>query len=212
MAQPPEQYPAKETLGSRIKAARKQVNLSQKDFAELLGVGQSAVAQWETNRVTPLHHNLTEIAKILGVSLSSLFHASNEEGAPRFIEAVEVTWQEATAWETLQITSDSASRTSWTSPIPCRNEVFVVRHITHAVWPSIPQNSLLFVDPVKPMKEGAIVLIQPQGVTEAVVRRVIVEGGERFFESLNPSWPQPILGNEKVHQYIGTVIASVQVW
>lgn len=56
------------TLGERIRTARKQTQLSQKELAVLIGVSQQAIAQFETNRIRPSMDTLRKIAVALGNS------------------------------------------------------------------------------------------------------------------------------------------------
>ncbi len=56
----------------RIKDIRKQKGLSQKELADLCGVHQTAVSQWEKGRTTPDITSLKKLAKALGVSVELL--------------------------------------------------------------------------------------------------------------------------------------------
>lgn len=54
------------TLGQRIKQARNNAHLSQKELAEMIGVSQQSVAQYETDKGRPTTNNLKKIASVLG--------------------------------------------------------------------------------------------------------------------------------------------------
>ena len=56
-----------------IKKLRKQAQLSQKDVAKALGVGQSAVSHWENGDVQPSTDKIPKLARILGVTEQELF-------------------------------------------------------------------------------------------------------------------------------------------
>src|SRR5215467_13498557 len=60
-------------MSSRIRHARRLVQLSQSGLAKTLGVGPSAVAQWELpGGTSPTLPHLTNIAKIAGVAFEWL--------------------------------------------------------------------------------------------------------------------------------------------
>lgn len=59
-----------------IKALREERGLSQASLARKLGVGQSAVAQWENGRSRPSSATMEKIAECFGVSLDYLCGAS----------------------------------------------------------------------------------------------------------------------------------------
>lgn len=55
-----------------IRKLRRDKGLSQFELAELLGINQSAVAQWETGKTAPNFKRLKKLAEILGCSVDDL--------------------------------------------------------------------------------------------------------------------------------------------
>lgn len=66
------------TIGSRIAAARENKGLNQSELGRLLGVSPQSVQAWESDKNTPRPKRMSEIAKALGVSMSSLLEGSSE--------------------------------------------------------------------------------------------------------------------------------------
>lgn len=60
------------TMGERIKAARKQMGLSQQSIAQELGVSISAVSLWEKDKANITSDKLASLAKVLDCSLEWL--------------------------------------------------------------------------------------------------------------------------------------------
>ncbi|MDL2214389.1 helix-turn-helix domain-containing protein [Clostridia bacterium OttesenSCG-928-O13] len=56
------------TVGENIKSNRKDKNLTQGQLADMLGVKQNTVAQWENGRTQPSLEQLKKIAEALNVS------------------------------------------------------------------------------------------------------------------------------------------------
>lgn len=56
----------------KIREYRRRCGLSQKELADLCGVHQTAVSQWEKGRTTPDLESLKKLAKALGVSVELL--------------------------------------------------------------------------------------------------------------------------------------------
>ena len=52
---------------------RKASNISQKELAAMIGVGQSAVASWETGAAYPSAEKLPKIAALLGCTIADLY-------------------------------------------------------------------------------------------------------------------------------------------
>lgn len=59
--------------GERIRNARKAKGLSQEQLGEKLGVSFQAVSTWEQGKFIPDSGHLPRLAKVLGISLDSLF-------------------------------------------------------------------------------------------------------------------------------------------
>lgn len=68
-------------IGDKIKQYREQKRLSQKDFAEKIGVSNSRVSNWENGLNRPDCDLLRKICKVLCVSPSELLdiHLDTEE-------------------------------------------------------------------------------------------------------------------------------------
>lgn len=56
-----------------IKVKRKQAGISQAKLAEVLGINQKAVSQWEAGSSLPTADKLPAIAAALGCSIDDLF-------------------------------------------------------------------------------------------------------------------------------------------
>lgn len=61
-----------DSIGKRIREARKALNLSQSKLSDMLDVKQSSVSDWERGATVPERRNVTAIARALSVSASWL--------------------------------------------------------------------------------------------------------------------------------------------
>ncbi len=62
----------KVSMGKKIAKARKDAGLTQANIADRLNISYQAVSLWENDKAVPDMYNLMELAKLLGVSVSSL--------------------------------------------------------------------------------------------------------------------------------------------
>ncbi len=58
------------TLGETIKKYRKDLDMTQAELAEKIGVTSEAVSKWEQGRFNPTQENLEELRKVLGIPYS----------------------------------------------------------------------------------------------------------------------------------------------
>lgn len=61
-----------ESLGPRIRAARKAKGMTQEDLAESIGAARPSISNWENNKVKPDSESLSKLAEILDIPLSHL--------------------------------------------------------------------------------------------------------------------------------------------
>ena len=66
-------------FAERLKALRKQVQLTQAQIAEKLDISQQAYASWERGVKKPTQENLVKIAQVLNVSVDYLVGNSEEK-------------------------------------------------------------------------------------------------------------------------------------
>jgi len=67
------------TIGNKLKMLRIELNISQCDFAELLGYSVSGYAKIERNETDLTIAKLENIAKILGISIITLLFFGNDK-------------------------------------------------------------------------------------------------------------------------------------
>ncbi len=65
-------------LSDKIKALRKEHNMTQNDLAQRLNVAQGSVAMWETDKRTPDVDMLKKISACFNVSVDYLIGNQNE--------------------------------------------------------------------------------------------------------------------------------------
>ncbi len=57
-----------ETIGNRIKELRKEKELTQKELAKKLNIGQSSISEWEKNKYEPTATAIKMLAIFFNVS------------------------------------------------------------------------------------------------------------------------------------------------
>ncbi len=77
---------AVETFGKRICRLRKQVNMTQRELANLLGISEPAVCKWETDSSMPDIMLLTPLARALHTDLNTLL-SYEETVAPEQVKS-----------------------------------------------------------------------------------------------------------------------------
>lgn len=82
-------------LGSRIREARKNVGLTQRQLGDLVGVVSHTVWAWEAGRMKPQHEHLVEVAFHCETSVEQLLGETVVES--ELLKAAEVSFRDAVA-------------------------------------------------------------------------------------------------------------------
>ncbi len=65
-------------IGEKIRAKRREHNLTQEELANILGVSKAAVSKWENEESFPNITMLPQIAKLFHITMDELFNFSFE--------------------------------------------------------------------------------------------------------------------------------------
>ena len=75
-------------MGNKIAAKRKDLGMTQIDFAEKLNVTRQTVSRWEAGTVMPDIEKIPDIAAVLGVSCDFLLKDDVDEEEPAISKGV----------------------------------------------------------------------------------------------------------------------------
>lgn len=65
-------------IGKFIAECRRSKNLTQKQMAELLGLSNKTISKWESGAGSPDISNLSEVAKVLDISVDELLNGERK--------------------------------------------------------------------------------------------------------------------------------------
>ena len=77
------------TVGQRIKEARKEQHMTQKQLADKLGVSYVVICQYENGARNPKNETLGRIANALGIPITDLLFDENSEIMQKFHQTTE---------------------------------------------------------------------------------------------------------------------------
>lgn len=183
-------------IGQRIATAREAKGWNQSELARELGVSPQSVQHWEKGGGVK-HARLTTLAQTLGVTLEQLmFGDDSRVTAVRESQAHYATggdgivpvldWIRIEDWLARR---DPAARDHLLCAVPIGPRGFAVRITGASGKPLFTADDIAFVDPDVPPATGRIVVVIPGPAEPPILRRMIVEAGERYLEVINPAWP-----------------------
>lgn len=212
--------PSANTLGSRIRARREAVGLTQEKLATKCGVSRAAVAQWEAGVTRPSLDNLVKAAEALSVWLSWLtvgdhslpdspnpFAAATRQGIPV------LDFARATSWASeppLGPAPEGLETIAADSSLTARAFALVVRDESMA--PDFRDGDKVILEPDTAPQPGDFVLAKLDQEAEATFRKFRPRGadvqGAAIIElvPLNPDWPTQIITADSPGRVIATMV------
>lgn len=217
-------------------AKRKELNLTQSDIADALGVSQAAVSHY-LNGENPLN---TRVAAIFAQKLSVPVQAFSPRlakqieqsaaaaslgaghggeanihyvGQPRLSFSYPVlSWVAAGSWaEANEPYPPGFADRYELSDYEAKGTAFWLEvkgdSMTSLTGTSIPEGMLILVDTEEDARHGKLVVAKLTDSNEATFKKLVEDGGQRFLKPLNPAYPMmAINGNCKI---IGVVVRAL---
>lgn len=159
-------------FGERLKEERKKIGISQKDFGRKIGVAESTISLYESNKRSPDKEILKKISLVLGVSVDYLlgedtpYLTSKESKYVRIpvlgriiaglpMEAI----QEPIDWEEIP------------RELAATGEFFALKVKGHSMEPRILEGDVVIVKKQPDVESGKIAVVLVNG-NEATLKRV----------------------------------------
>lgn len=192
-------------LKAIFEAKKKSLGLSQETLAELMGMGQSGVAQLlnGANAINTTH--AAQFAKILGVKvddfspalaaeISAMFEAIANGGSHSSVyEYPLLTDVQAGCFTSVNAYTERDAKDWVSTTVKASNSAFWLEVSGHSmtappgVKPSFPEGMLILVDPEQDVEAGDFCVAGIFNDSEVTFKRFIWEDGKPWLEPLNPS-------------------------
>jgi len=193
-----------ESVGQRIKALRRITKTTQKVLGKFCGVSDVAVGYWEKDLNTPNGEALTKLAKYFNTTTDYILYGTNFED--KLITSMRripvISWVQAGAFTECKQAYNFEDTERWVETslrISDRSFALDVQgdSMTNPNGlPTIPQGATVIVDPDAEPGNGKIVVARLDGTNEATVKKLVIDGHQKFLVPLNPRYPNiPINGN-----------------
>ncbi|EEQ12796.1 repressor protein C2 [Yersinia frederiksenii] len=217
----------KTEMNDRIRIRRLQLDLTQVQLAKAIGVSRVSVTKWESGITKPDGENLHRLAQVLSCTPEWLLYGT---GDLRQVDDTKI--KPLTAVPNAIPVISSVQAGTWTDTYSAARISDVLRWCTTTVKvsenafaldvrgesmtnpngsPSIPEGSTVIVEPNYGSIEdlyGKIVVAIIDGSSEATIKKLVVDGPNKYLMPLNPNFrPIEINGNCRI---LGRVVQVTQ--
>ena len=190
----------------------------QDPLSKASGVGQTTIGRILRSDVDVRSETLNRIANALGVDVNYFWGSSfgNVARGPDRRElgkAPVISWIQAGEWHEAQDLYHLGDVEEWEDVPPTAGDnVFWLRVIgdsmTAPTGTSIPEGSLILVDPAIDPSPGRLVVAKLTETDEVTFKRLVSDGGRNYLKPLNPAYPAIPIDSEC--SVVGVVTESKQ--
>lgn len=189
----------------RLRHARKTRKMSQAKLAEAAGLDQTTISDLENGRSRSTGKS-AEIALALNVDplwlatgQGEMEPSGNVDSAPqpiRYYRYPVVSQVVAGHWDEMAMPYEpGAEQEHQTTGYRAHGRAFWLRvkgdsmTAPQGVTPTIPEGTLVLIDPGVEAAPGKLVVARLEGDNEATFKKLVEDGGRRYLKALNPAYP-----------------------
>jgi HTH-type transcriptional regulator, cell division transcriptional repressor len=202
--------PPADTLGSRLRTARKAARLTLADVALHFEHSEAAIQQWEGDKTLPSPDKIVRFARLTGADLLWVMTGTRQgeskppsadwqaaEGAAQAIPKLSL--QDALRG---QPKGKCSSKNVTFPQFPCSGSAFAIVILDNSNAPRFEPGDQVVIDPQTTPLPGDMVLALIAGEPLPLFRKYRIESGVRskstVLEPLNEDWPREVALQSKI--------------
>ncbi|WP_313679051.1 LexA family protein [Pantoea vagans] len=207
-------------LKALYESKKKELKITQYTIADSLGISQGAVGHYMNGRIALNVPVVTELARLLHVSVSEISPALAKD-VSRYASTVDANVSnprdhkptarypvlskvQAGAWDEACEPYTIKDVDMWLeSDAHTQGDAFWLQvegdSMTAPIGLSIPAGTFVLFDTGREAVNGSLVVAKLTDDNEATFKKLIIDGSQKYLKGLNPQWPMvPVNGNCKV--------------
>lgn len=211
------------SLAERVKQRRSLLELSQAALAELVGVAQQSIFKIESG-VTTKPRNIIALANALECDPSWLLTGRGIQSELQIPKAAMpllkrvpiISNVQAGSWKSILNNIADEINIEWQfTSAKISDDAFAMKVTGNSMTnpygsPSIPDGSIVIIEPCSCPDNGKIVVATLNDEPEATIKKLEIDGPRKFLVPLNPKYdPIPINGNCRIVGFVKQVIMDL---
>lgn len=207
-----------------VKAKMSELKVTQVELGERVGMSQGGIGHWLNKRREPGITQMNRVLKALGMEYLEVAVVIREPQTdaddemplaqkynPYFRYPVSEWNAPVEARESQPAYSSAKDKrrfelTDYHARGPAFWLTVTGNAMTAPTGQSIGEGMMILVDPALEAEPGKLVIAQWPDSDEAIFRKLIEEGGQRYLVPLNPTWPKALLTDEC--RIVGVVVQA----
>ena len=217
-------------LSDRLRTRMQELELKGIDITKATGMSSGGVSHWLNGTVKPSGKYLLPLCRVLQCQPDYLIYGAplpgkvaessavcNVRQGPDITGVVPlISWVQAGEWTAMVSDFEQGEITEWqATTAKVGPNAFALRVLGDSMvnpigFPSIPEGSIIIVDPESYAENGKIVVATLEEAAEATLKKLIIDGPHRYLKPLNPDYkPMQINKNCVIVGVVRQVISDL---
>ena len=206
----------------RLEEKLKEKGYKPADLARAAEVSAVAAGKWLHGESRPKAEKLKLIARFLDVSDDWLL--TGKEAVPRLDNNIDlsqkipldgrpvpvISWVAAGSFDHIETILRGVEVDEYLPPIKeCGKNGYGLIVVGNSMKPDFKPGDRIYVNPdiqTFDLQTDDLVIIACSGETEATFKKLIIEGGDKYLQPLNPNWPEQIIKLTEDCRLVGKVV------
>lgn len=207
------------SFGAKLKSCRKNMSLSQKEFGQKIGVAESTVSLYESNKRFPDPETLKKISTLFNISIDYLLGNSpeklpNQKSSGRGIRIPVL--GRVVAGIPIEATQEILGYEEITPDLAKTGEFFALQVKGDSMLPKLEEGDIVIVKCQEDVETGDIAIVLVNG-DEATIKQVKkVDGGIMLYGFNSDVYAPHFYSNQQIEalpvRILGKVIESRRSW
>lgn len=192
------------SINRLIRDGRRKLGLSEKQFADAVGVSRGAVQQWEkAGGTAPKRANQHRVAERLGISIAELVSggSNTSPGFDMLAEVPLVSAVEAGDYTRIDNFKPAGGFERVPVTIAIRRHTYALRvhgdSMVSEISDSFPDGSIVIVEPEMAAEPGDYVIALNES-NETTFKQLLKDGGDFYLKPLNTRYPIKPMGTARI--------------
>lgn len=193
----------------RLVQLRKELNLTQTDFAEKIGFSRTAVSAWEIGRNEPSNEDTIKIADFFGVSVDYIIGKTNNRKGASSSSAVVLVYGTIPAGIPMEMIEDIIDTEEIdANMLKGGKEYFGLKIKGNSMYPEYLDGDTIILEKLDDVESGTDAVVMVNG-NDGTFKRVFKNENGIILQPLNPEFQPMVYTNEQIEKLPIRVIGKV---
>ena len=193
----------------RLVQLRKELNLTQTDFAEKIGFSRTAVSAWEIGRNEPSNEDTIKIADFFGVSVDYIIGKTNNRKGESSSSAVVLVYGTIPAGIPMEMIEDIIDTEEIdANMLKGGKEYFGLKIKGNSMYPEYLDGDTIILEKLDDVESGTDAVVMVNG-NDGTFKRVFKNENGIILQPLNPEFQPMVYTNEQIEKLPIRVIGKV---